>query len=182
MWAAANLACTCSMLLSYLTVGADAINLVPTGCPADAINLVSGCPAPEACIQEVVEQPLGIHWTRGGLGMELYGEERLAAMTHPFITAIIGIHKPGFKIGRQLLNCETVILGGDKAAFGSLQQAFLAARRSSPIHRGSVGGRHLKAVLNLASMPSVELTGVPASRQGLQLVPQADPHRRNIAR
>src|SRR5579883_1170612 len=121
MWAAANLACTCSMLLSYLTVGADAINLVPTGCPADAINLVSGCPAPEACIQEVVEQPLGIHWTRGGLGMELYGEERLAAMTHPFITAIIGIHKP---------------------AFGSLQQAFLAARRSSPIHRGSVGGRH----------------------------------------
>src|SRR5437660_9393947 len=139
MWVEGSPTRSCSMFLSYLIIGMDAINRIHTDCPI-----------PTACIQEIVKQPLGIHWTRGRLGMELHGEEGLAAMPHPFIAVIIGIHKPGLEIGGELLNRETVVLGRDKAAFRSLQ----------------------KAGLILASMSKLELISVATCRQGQQLVPR----------
>src|SRR5712692_10890657 len=73
-------------------------------------------------------------------------------MVDTLVAAVVGVDKPGHKIGRQRSHGEAMILRGDVAAFSTMQNAGLV----------------------LAAMPKFQFVGIAASRQGQQLVPQAD--------
>src|SRR5712671_6440937 len=107
---------------------------------------------------EFVEQRLAIDRARGGLGMELHAHERLRAVAHAFVRAVVGVREPGLPAlwERCRIDGEAVVLRGDEAARGAF----------------------LETGLVVAAVAELELVGARARGKREQLVPEADAHDR----
>src|SRR5882724_6866782 len=113
---------------------------------------------------ELVEQRLAIDRAGGGLGMELHAQERLRAVAHALVRAVVGVGEPGLPaLGKRCrIDGEAVVLRGDEAA--------LLPSRLSDLYAGLV----------VAAVAELELVSTGAGREREQLMAEADAHDRAV--